>query len=180
MDFRHYSDNAAALAAELANVFEQDHASHEEAAAALTALFDEHEVRDTVHDADVPGMLDLGDRLRAVFDAADLHAATEAVNRLLAASAAAPWISEHDDLAPHLHFAPINAGLVERITANTAMGLAVVLCDYGFERLGVCADANCADVFVDTSRNAQRRYCSQGCGNRSNVRAHRARQREEA
>lgn len=178
MDFKHYSDNAAALAAELANVSVTDADSPDEAAARLTALLNEHEVRGEVKPADLPRLHDLAQRLREVFAAGEVHTAALLINRLLAETAATPWISEHDDLSPHLHFSRPEAGVVERTAAGAAMGLAVVLCDYGIERLGTCAADDCADTFIDTSRNAQRRYCSQGCANRSNVRAHRARQRE--
>jgi predicted RNA-binding Zn ribbon-like protein len=180
MDFRHYSDNAAALAAELVTVHrDADGEGREVAASELSALLDKHELGGEVTDGDVPRLRALAVRLGEVFAASDAHAAATAVNRLLAESSAAPWVTEHDGLDPHLHFAHPDAGLVERTAATTAMGLAVVLCDYGKERLGVCSADDCEDVFVDTSRNAQRRYCSQGCANRTNVRAHRARKRED-
>jgi predicted RNA-binding Zn ribbon-like protein len=179
MDFRHYSDNVAALAAELVNTFlDADDEGRPVEPAELTTLLHEHEVRGTVTAQDVPRLRELADRLREIFAAPDAHTAAVAANRLLADSAAAPWVSEHDNLSPHLHFAPPDAGLVEGTAASTAMGVAIVLCDYGKDRLGQCASTTCDDVFIDTSRNAQRRYCSGGCANRSNVRAHRARQRE--
>jgi predicted RNA-binding Zn ribbon-like protein len=59
------------------------------------------------------------------------------------------------------------------------MGLAVVVCDAGALRLGVCQAAGCSNVFVDTSPNQSRRYCSERCSSRSNVAAYRARQRAE-
>lgn len=178
MDFRHYTDNAAALAAGIVNVFaEADEVGREAEPAALEAELSRHEAQGPVAAADVAPMRDLADRLRVVFEAADAGAATAAVNALLARSRPSPHVSEHDGVAPHLHFARPEAGVVERTAASTAMGLAVVVCDYGSQRLGVCAAATCRDAFIDTSRNAQRRYCSDGCANRSNVAAHRARAR---
>ncbi|HLU95849.1 MAG TPA: CGNR zinc finger domain-containing protein, partial [Thermobifida alba] len=41
--------------------------------------------------------------------------------------------------------------------------------------LGCCARDGCRTVFVDTSRNGRRRFCSVTCANRVNVAAHRAR-----
>jgi predicted RNA-binding Zn ribbon-like protein len=35
----------------------------------------------------------------------------------------------------------------------------------------------CPDVYVDTSRNASRRYCSDTCASRATVAAYRARQK---
>ena len=43
-------------------------------------------------------------------------------------------------------------------------------------RLGVCAAPQCDRVFVDVSRNAQRRFCSPQCQSRVKAAAHRARQ----
>lgn len=179
MDFRHYTDNAAALAAELVNLFteaaEEDRAVRREDLADVLAA---HEVAGAATEHDVAPLRGLAGRLQDVFAAPDLAAASGALNALLGESVAAPWITQHDGVAPHLHFAPPDASLVDRVAASTAMGLAVVLCDYGKERLGLCAATDCTDVFIDTSRNAQRRYCSQGCANRSNVAAHRARKRD--
>ena len=47
----------------------------------------------------------------------------------------------------------------------------------GWQRLGVCSAEGCDDVYVDTSRNASRRYCSNTCASRSTVAAYRARQK---
>jgi predicted RNA-binding Zn ribbon-like protein len=127
---------------------------------------------------DIAALRDVAERLRLVFEAPDEASAAAAVNALLADTAASPWVSQHDGYAPHLHFARPDAAAAQRTAASAAMGLAVVLCDYGIGRLGTCAAGTCRDVFIDTSRNAQRRYCSDGCANRSNVAAHRARARE--
>ncbi|NYD66917.1 CGNR zinc finger domain-containing protein [Agromyces atrinae] len=44
------------------------------------------------------------------------------------------------------------------------------------QRIRVCAGEDCSIVYLDTSRAGSRRWCSmQRCGNRSKVRAHRAR-----
>ena len=48
----------------------------------------------------------------------------------------------------------------------------------GATRLGVCDASGCSHVFVDTSPNQSRRYCSDRCSSRANVAAYRARQRE--
>jgi predicted RNA-binding Zn ribbon-like protein len=179
MDFRHYSDDAAALAADLVNVFldaedGQGPVQPEE----LRAVLAEHDIHREPTEADVPRLHALARRLHDVFLAADTGTAVDLLNELLADSVAVPYISRHSDFPPHLHFSRPGSGLVESVAASTAMGVAVVLCDYGKERLGACAASDCRDVFIDTSRNAQRRYCSHGCSNRSNVAAHRARKRE--
>ncbi|WP_344845490.1 CGNR zinc finger domain-containing protein [Nonomuraea dietziae] len=57
------------------------------------------------------------------------------------------------------------------------MGLAAVVTELGVDRLGVCQAARCSRVFVDTSSNRSRRYCSERCASRANVAAYRARRR---
>jgi predicted RNA-binding Zn ribbon-like protein len=44
----------------------------------------------------------------------------------------------------------------------------------------VCAAAPCTNVYVDTSPNQSRRYCSERCSSRANVAAFRARQKAAA
>jgi predicted RNA-binding Zn ribbon-like protein len=96
------------------------------------------------------------------------------VNGLLADSACQPYVSRHDGQPAHLHYASEQAGQARRIQAYTAGGLAHLLCeDAG--RMGVCAREDCAVVFVDTSRNGRRRYCSTRCATRVHVADHRAR-----
>jgi len=46
-------------------------------------------------------------------------------------------------------------------------------------RIGECAGASCDWLFIDTSKNHSRRFCSTtGCGNASRIRRHRAREIE--
>ncbi|GAA5119647.1 CGNR zinc finger domain-containing protein [Pseudonocardia adelaidensis] len=63
---------------------------------------------------------------------------------------------------------------MHRIKAYTAGGLAHPLCeDPG--RIGRCD--RCGTVFVDTSRNGRRRFCSARCANSTHVADHRKRRR---
>ncbi|CAN5300331.1 CGNR zinc finger domain-containing protein [soil metagenome] len=130
-----------------------------------------------VRPADVEAVVQLADRLFGVFVASDTSAAVAEVNRLLADGQALPWISGHDDSDWHLHFGPARPSPVGWLTVTAAMGLAAVLCGDDSSRLGACSAHACRDVYVDTSRNARRRYCSTGCANRANVAAFRARRR---
>jgi predicted RNA-binding Zn ribbon-like protein len=173
MDFNHYSDHVAGLSAELVNFFlaENQPAIVED----LRALLERYDHSEALSEQDMERLRAHAERLHRVFLAADVQTAAAELNRLLHETRAAPVISDHDGRDPHLHFAPLGAPLVDRVNASTAMALAVVVCDYGLQRLGSCASTTCNDVFIDTSRNAQRRYCCEGCSNRSNVRAYRAR-----
>lgn len=74
--------------------------------------------------------------------------------------------------------APEGAPLIERMAVTAIDQLAAVIALYGPERIGTCAASPCEDVFVDTSRNAVRRFCSARCANRHHAAEHRARQRE--
>lgn len=95
-------------------------------------------------------------------------------NALLAETTSRPYISTHDGRAPHLHYAAEDAPIDERVKAYTAAGLAELFCAAP-DRIGRCARAGCDLVFVDTSRNGRRRFCSDRCANRVNVARHRSR-----
>jgi hypothetical protein len=112
--------------------------------------------------------------LHDVFSADSAEAAARLLNQLLDAVVTHPYLTDHDGRL-HLHYAPAEAGPLHRVQASTAMGLAHLICDYGMSRLGVCRATGCECVYVDVSRNAQRRFCSESCANRTNVAAFRAR-----
>jgi len=67
--------------------------------------------------------------------------------------------------------------VAEGLTAEVLLGLLGVVARLGSDRLGSCAAARCTRVFVDTSPNHSRRYCSERCATRANVAAYRARRR---
>src|SRR3712207_2389930 len=75
------------------------------------------------------------------------------------------------------HSARADAPVLEQLTTTVAMGLSQVVVQHGWQRLGVCSAEGCDDVYVDTSRNASRRYCSNTCASRSTVAAYRARRK---
>jgi hypothetical protein len=122
------------------------------------------------------GLREWAEALRPVFTAASVPAAVQTVNGLLAAASLQPHISDHG-LGPHLHYGRPGAGLVDRVRANTAMGLAFLVCGYGLQRLGICAAPGCERAYVDASTSARRRYCSTACLNRTTVASFRARRR---
>lgn len=115
-----------------------------------------------------------GRALRPVFTIEDLGAATEHLNGLMAQVPMHPHIADHGK-GPHLHYAESGARLIDRVRANTTVGLAMVLCEHGTERFGVCAWTTCEDVYADLARGPRKRYCSKACLNRATVAAYRAR-----
>jgi len=98
------------------------------------------------------------------------------LNALLALASPRPYATDHDGEL-HLHYARPDAAALEQLTTTVAMGLSQVVVQHGWQRLGVCSAENCGNVYVDTSRNASRRYCSNTCASRSTVAAYRARKR---
>jgi predicted RNA-binding Zn ribbon-like protein len=116
--------------------------------------------------------------LRGVFEAVSAGAVDEAarqVNAVLLRTGARPELERHDGEPWHLHFHAADASLASGWAAGCATGLAVVLGSKEFDRLGVCTAARCDRVYVDTSRNGTRRYCSISCQNRAKTAAFRAR-----
>jgi predicted RNA-binding Zn ribbon-like protein len=78
----------------------------------------------------------------------------------------------------HFHYVSAHAGLAARVKALTAAGLAHVIDDGAGSRLRACTRAGCRIVFIDTSRNGRRHFCSVRCANQVNVANHRLRQRQ--
>lgn len=129
---------------------------------------------------DLAGFVRLAGELRGVFercDAGDVDGAAAEVNRLLADYRSAPQLIRHDDQPWHLHFHSADAGVVVGWAAGCATGLAVVIGSGEADRLGVCTAEPCDRVFIDASRNGNRRFCSTRCSNRVMAAAHRARRR---
>ncbi len=121
--------------------------------------------------------------LRPVFEAScadDEQGVVAALNELMVRHPITPRISDHDPGHLHLHVATRSASVAELLIGEALLGLATLVCDLGPTRLGVCSSAPCTDVFVDTSPNRSRRYCSDRCSSRANVAAYRARQRAVA
>jgi hypothetical protein len=132
---------------------------------------------------DVAPLKRLQRELRAIFEASDRGDEEEVVrlvNALLAKHPVTPYIAGHDRESWHLHVAERGSSVAALITAECVMGIATLVVDFGPTRLGVCSAEKCEQVFVDTSPNQSRRYCSDRCSSRANVAAYRARRRSGA
>ena len=119
-------------------------------------------------------------RLREVFEHGSSGRDTEAVNALnvmLEMQPVQPRISGHDAASWHMHVTSRGSSVANEYLVGAAWGLAVWLCEFGSARFGVCADERCGNVYLDTSSNNCRRFCSERCATRSHVAAHRARKR---
>ncbi|ADB34340.1 protein of unknown function DUF1470 [Kribbella flavida DSM 17836] len=134
--------------------------------------------RPSVRTADARRLAALAARMRIVFEAAhsgDLDRAAAEINALLLDTNARPQLDRREN-GWSLHFHGPDDGLVNGWAAGCAAGLALAVGSELAGRLGVCAAPQCDRVFVDVSRNGQRRFCSPQCQSRVKAAAHRARQ----
>jgi CGNR zinc finger len=175
MDTSGYRSDGAGLAVAVVNaVFDP---AVEDNDALDDALRRYHFSLNRVSSRDRAGLRMWAGHLHEVFAAEDASEAARILNQLLDAVTTHPYITDHDSQGLHLHYAPPEASTLHRVQASTAMGMANLVCDYGKTRFGVCRAVGCECVYVDVSRNAQRRFCSDACANRTNVAAFRARAR---
>lgn len=125
-------------------------------------------------------LINLAAELRSIFELMGAGRADQAaalVNSLLDRYQAAPQLARHDGEPWHLHFhsqAKEAGGAIAR-AATCVIALAVVIGSPGLARLGVCGSNHCDRVFIDTSKNGSRRFCSATCLSRTKVAAFRAR-----
>ncbi|TDC88852.1 CGNR zinc finger domain-containing protein [Nonomuraea deserti] len=169
MHFNAYGGNGAALAAALVNATDFS-------PPAVEAILTEHRLlRAAVTPGQAGELRVWARRLRPVFGELDQDTQIRLVNELLDVTASKPYVSAHDGREPHLHFFSVDADIVARAKDTTAGGLAMAMSFAGGRRLGRCDRDGCGVVYIDTSRNGRRRFCSPACANRVNVAAHRAR-----
>lgn len=175
MDYDTYGSSAIELAIELAN------AERADSEWARTFLSSHHEWFTPGTSFDLsPGETHkagtTADLVRAVALADSQDDVIVRLNELLALARPRPYATDHDGEL-HLHYARPDAPVLEQLTTTVAMGLSQVVIQHGWQRLGVCSAEGCDNVYIDTSRNASRRYCSNTCASRSTVAAYRARQK---
>ncbi|GAA1605685.1 hypothetical protein GCM10009804_72290 [Kribbella hippodromi] len=128
---------------------------------------------------DARRLVRLAGRMRIVFEAAnsgDLDAAAAEINALLVDTNARPQLDRGRERPWSLHFHGPDEQLANGWAAGCAAGLALAVGSDLAGRLGVCAAPQCDRVFVDVSKNGQRRFCSPQCQSRVKAAAHRARQ----
>ena len=173
MDFIRYAERAAALV----------NADLPDEAALHEHLADRSWLHRSVAAADVASLKSFRAELRPVFeasDADDVRLVVSSLNDLLASHPVTPMISDHDPDHLHMHVTNRASSVAELLIAESLMGLSTLVCDLGATRLGICSESRCDHVYVDTSPNQSRRYCSDRCSSRANVAAFRARQRAAA
>ena len=174
MDFVRYAERSADLV----------NAELDDAAALVELLATRVWLHDQVVERDVTALRRFQKELRPVFEASnerDEKSVVSQLNALLAKHPVTPYIAGHGSDTGggtwHMHVADRRSSVAELLIAESLMGLSTLVCDLGPARLGVCDASPCTNVFVDTSPNQSRRYCSDRCSSRANVAAYRARQR---
>jgi predicted RNA-binding Zn ribbon-like protein len=180
MDFASYTAWEARTGADLVNTLGSTTGrEYLPEADSLKRFLREHrmEAPRSISERDLEEVRKLRARLRAIWETPSERQRSRLLNRLLAEAGTLPQVTDHGG-DWHLHYAPMEAPIAQRLAAIAAMGLAVVVSDFGHERLGICNADDCRDVYVDTSRNRSRRYCDESCASRTNVAAFRARQKK--
>jgi predicted RNA-binding Zn ribbon-like protein len=136
--------------------------------------------RPVVKPSDADHLAAIAARMRGVFEAVHdgkTDDAALAVNALLVDTDARPQLDRTGNAGWNLHFHGPDDSLAKGWAAGFAAGLAIALGSDLAGRLGVCAAPLCDRVFVDTSKNSKRRFCSPQCQSRVKAAAHRARAR---
>lgn len=116
--------------------------------------------------------------LRTVFEAVSADRVDEgaaALNGLLRSNGARPQLDRAPGEPWQVHFHGADDSLAVGWSAGCATGLAMAVGGDLAGRLGVCQADRCDRVYVDTSRNAGRQFCSTACQNRTKAAAFRAR-----
>lgn len=119
----------------------------------------------------------LADDLHPIFAAPDAPARAPLVTALLQLTGVRPELAERDGEL-------IEAWVVDDPAGHRRAAAALALRHHLAahpDRIGVCADHQCADVYVDTSPAGRRRFCCLTCQNRARAAAFRrrhAKQRE--
>lgn len=116
--------------------------------------------------------------MRAVFEAMEdgrVDDAAEAVNGLLRETGARPQLDRVPGEPWQMHFHGSDDTYGAGWTAGCATALALAVGSELAGRLGVCRAPHCDRVYVDSSRNSVRRYCSAACQSRVKASAFRAR-----
>ena len=173
MDFVRYAESSAALLnAELTDLD-----------SLVSFLTPRAWLQPQVGERDVVALRRFQRDLRPVFEASsadDPKGVVDGLNALLERHPITPRIADHNMERLHIHVANKAASVADLIIGESLLGLATLICDLGPTRLGVCAATPCTHVYVDTSPNQSRRYCSDRCSSRANVAAYRARQKAAA
>jgi predicted RNA-binding Zn ribbon-like protein len=125
--------------------------------------------------ADLGGLRQLRESLRAVFQAKSPAQAASLLNPMLVHASAVPQLVASGD-GLRLQVAPRARGLAA-LSARLPAVLAEYIAHQGIGRLGTCAALPCQCVFLDRTRAQTRRFCCTACNDRAAALLYRRRKR---
>jgi predicted RNA-binding Zn ribbon-like protein len=172
--------DAAALAVGLVNTWDTLARDPEllrdaESLRRLLRFYEHERLARRARPADVPRVRALRDRLRRAFEAIDEQDAVDVLNRILREHGVVAQLVKTGGKWVYRYHAA-DASLIDALATITSVALLDVIRTDGWARFGLCAAAPCCCVFVDRSRNRNRRYCSDLCADRVSQAAYRRRQ----
>jgi predicted RNA-binding Zn ribbon-like protein len=136
--------------------------------------------QEAITQADLEAVRLIRDQVRAAWTAATVNEAIDILNPLLGGIPVQLQAQADDQDAISLQYdMPLDTSIVALLGMQSALGIVGLLQHEGLDRLRACAAAPCRDVFVDTSRNKSRRFCSDRCANRYNIAAFRERKEKD-
>ncbi len=143
----------------------------------VRAVLERADYRPVLTEDEANALTALAERVRAVFTASsvgDVASAACMVNELLEEFGAAPRLDPARGGGWTLHFHGRDTSIVVGWGAGIAAGLGMAIGSDLAGRLGVCRADPCDRVYIDTSRNLGKRFCSTRCQSRVKAAAHRA------
>jgi predicted RNA-binding Zn ribbon-like protein len=166
------------LAIDLANTCEPELDDPERLpdARALRGFLAEHDIDASPTRRDLDRCRVLRERLIHLFDAPSADELVARLNAMISeVSTGAALVGENESgWALALTSRP-RCRLDERLAVVAVNELVDLVSTIGPERIRTCEAGPCCEIFVDTSRNGRRLYCSRRCANRLNATRHRHR-----
>ncbi|ADB32925.1 protein of unknown function DUF1470 [Kribbella flavida DSM 17836] len=122
-------------------------------------------------EADDAGLEWAADRLFPIFASTDLTERAESLAAVLDRTKVRPTVRyDAEGFASPWLVEPRHA-----VLAAAALTLRTQFAEHDPARVGLCSAGNCADVYIDVSARAHRRFCSVTCQNRTRTAAYRRR-----
>ena len=177
MDFTHYYPRLLVFTERLLNSYDvmrpEPEALH--TAADLNVLMEDVPLAGARADLpDVTEIRQIRQQLRQLFQLTGGAALEHALNQAL--QDVPTRVKVFSPTGQGLLVLPAESQASRRWYAACLISLAWALEQYGPERFRTCQAMPCQDVFVDTSKNGQRRFCGPRCANRAHSRAFRQRE----
>lgn len=177
MDFAHYYPDLLAFTERLLNShdpMQQDPESLHTVADLQALVRDTTLVKLSFDESDVAEIRLIRQQLRLFFQETSTESLGEALNQAL--QSVKVGIQVDASIGKGLLVLPAESRSSRQLYAGALIGLAWAFNEYGAERFRACQAAPCKDVFIDTSKNGQRRFCGPRCANRAHSRAYRERE----